>query len=174
MPRKWFLGCCGFARVVRKYPDRLFSFWGFAVTGYVWLTPNYIWIFNACSTRNVEAAGRVYFPLPDLSRKIERDSARRVIFTGRKILMEMVRVLLVTDTVPSSWLFRVIRWAVVSYTTSSRPLTRAAVWESCELCKPGREKSTIYPNSSRVMQAADYLFPIIAHNFSVTMFLSFA
>ena len=33
---------------------------------------------NAFSTRNVEPAGRVYFPLPDLSRKIERDSARRV------------------------------------------------------------------------------------------------
>ena len=29
-------------------------------------------------SKNVEAASRVYFPLPDLSRKIERDSARRV------------------------------------------------------------------------------------------------
>ena len=29
-------------------------------------------------SNNVEAASRVYFPLPDLSRKIERDSARRV------------------------------------------------------------------------------------------------
>ena len=33
--------------------------------------------FNACSTRNVQPAGRVYFPLPDSSRKIEGDSARR-------------------------------------------------------------------------------------------------
>ena len=38
----------------------------------------YILIFNACSMRNVEAASRVYFPLPELSRKIERDSACRV------------------------------------------------------------------------------------------------
>ena len=38
----------------------------------------YISIFNACSIQNVEAASRVYFPLPDLSRKIERDSARGV------------------------------------------------------------------------------------------------
>ena len=38
----------------------------------------YISIFNACSIQNVEAASRGYFPLPDLSRKIERDSARRV------------------------------------------------------------------------------------------------
>ena len=30
----------------------------------------------------MEAASRVYFPLPDLSRKIERDSARRVITTN--------------------------------------------------------------------------------------------
>ena len=29
-------------------------------------------------SKNVEAASRVYFPLPELSRKIERDSARRV------------------------------------------------------------------------------------------------
>ena len=29
-------------------------------------------------SNNVEAASRVYFPLPDLFRKIERDSARRV------------------------------------------------------------------------------------------------
>ena len=28
----------------------------------------------------MEAASRVYFPLPDLSRKIERDSARRVMY----------------------------------------------------------------------------------------------
>ena len=37
----------------------------------------YIKIFNACSTQNLQAASRGYFPLPDLSRKIERDSARR-------------------------------------------------------------------------------------------------
>ena len=37
-------------------------------------------IFDARSTRNVEPAGRVYFPLPDLSRRIERDSARRVYY----------------------------------------------------------------------------------------------
>ena len=30
-------------------------------------------------SNNVEAASRVYFPLPDLSRKIERDSAHRVV-----------------------------------------------------------------------------------------------
>ena len=47
---------------------------------HAWLPPEYVWIFNACSTRNVEPAGRVYFPLPDSSRKIERDSARWVIF----------------------------------------------------------------------------------------------
>ena len=29
-------------------------------------------------SKNVEAASRVYFPLPELSRKIERDSACRV------------------------------------------------------------------------------------------------
>ena len=49
----------------------------------------------------------------------------------------------------------------------------AAIWESCELRKPGREKSIIYTNSSRVMQAADYFPHIIALNGSVTMFLSF-
>ena len=40
----------------------------------------YVKIFNACSIQNVQEASRVYvyFPLPDLSRKIERDSARRV------------------------------------------------------------------------------------------------
>ena len=54
---------------------------GFAVTSHAFLTPEYVWIFNACSTRNVEPACRVYFPLPDLSRKIERDSARRVYWT---------------------------------------------------------------------------------------------
>ena len=75
--RKWFLDCRVFARVVRKYPYCLFWFCGFAVTSHGWLTPEYVWIFNACSTRNVEPDGRVYFPLPDLSRKIERDSARR-------------------------------------------------------------------------------------------------
>ena len=32
-------------------------------------------------SKKVEAARRVYFPLPDLSRKIERDSARRVAVT---------------------------------------------------------------------------------------------
>jgi len=47
---------------------------------HAWLPPAYVWIFNACSTQNVEPTGRVYFPLPDLSWKIERDSARRVIF----------------------------------------------------------------------------------------------
>ena len=76
--RKWFLGSPVFARVLRKYPYCLFRFCGFAVTSYTWLTLEYVWVFNACSTRNVEPAGRVYFPLPDLSRKIERDSARRV------------------------------------------------------------------------------------------------
>ena len=53
-------------------------FCGFAVTSHAWPTPEDVWIFNACLTRNVEPAGRVYFPLLDLSRKIERDSARRV------------------------------------------------------------------------------------------------
>ena len=67
-----------FARVLRKYPCCLFWFSGFAVTSHACLTPEYLSIFNACSTRNAEPAGRVYFPLPDLSRKIERDSACRV------------------------------------------------------------------------------------------------
>jgi len=53
-------------------------FCGFA--SHAWLTPEYVWNFNACSTQNVEPAGRDYFPLPDLSRKIERDSAPRVRF----------------------------------------------------------------------------------------------
>ena len=51
--------------------------------------------------------------------------------------------------------------------------TILGIWERCELLKPGREKSIIYTNSSRVMQAADYFSHIIALNSSVTMFFSF-
>ena len=41
------------------------------------LTPPFLWMSG--KSKNVEAAGRVFFLLPDLSRKIERDSARRVV-----------------------------------------------------------------------------------------------
>ena len=44
------------------------------------LTHPILWMSG--KSNNVEAASRVYFPLPDLSRKIERDSARRV-FTSQ-------------------------------------------------------------------------------------------
>ena len=43
------------------------------------LTHPILWMSG--KSKNVEAASRVYFPLPDLSRKIERDSARRVSLT---------------------------------------------------------------------------------------------
>ena len=44
-----------------------------------------IWSFNACSIRNIEAAGRILFPLPDLSSKIEGDSTRRVELAWTKL-----------------------------------------------------------------------------------------
>ena len=64
----------------------LFCLCSFAVTSHAWLTPKYVWIFNASSIRNVEAADRVFFPLPDLSRKIERDSTCRVLFLEQQIV----------------------------------------------------------------------------------------
>ena len=76
-PMKWFLDCLVFAGVVRKYSDFFFFVLWLLVTR-DWHRIHKFSIFNACSIQNVEAASRVYFPLPDLSRKIERDSARRV------------------------------------------------------------------------------------------------
>ena len=40
------------------------------------LTHPLLWMSG--KSKKVEPAGRVYFPLPNLSRKIKRDSARRV------------------------------------------------------------------------------------------------
>ena len=40
------------------------------------LTHPFLWMSG--KSKKVEAAGRVFFPLAHLSRKIERDSARRV------------------------------------------------------------------------------------------------
>ena len=51
----------------------------------------YIKIFNACSTQNLQAASRDYFPLPELSRKIERDSARRVPYSWTRVMLKLGR-----------------------------------------------------------------------------------
>ena len=37
---------------------------------------HFFWMIGG--SKNVQALSRVFFPLPDLSRKIEKDSARRV------------------------------------------------------------------------------------------------
>ena len=47
------------------------------LTAQNWTDSPFLWMSG--KSEKVEPSGRVYFPLPDLSRKIERDSARRVV-----------------------------------------------------------------------------------------------
>lgn len=69
MTRKWFLGCCVFARVVRKYPDCFFRF----VLLVLLVTRDWHPTSFEFSTHAQHVMSRRLLPIPDLSRsrKIE-------------------------------------------------------------------------------------------------------